>query len=126
MRTIASAIKILPHPEERALRARLEGRTVFMPLPSACGGLELDLHEDEFVVAAVHDVVLDADGPVVGAAGDQLGPMRLLAVLDHQMAAGDGHHALVVSAAMPAGFDAHGEAPPRHPPASASHSHRPP
>src|SRR6185295_7001028 len=42
--------------------------------------LELHFDEGEFVVVGVDDVVLDADGSVVGSAGRQFGEAVLLAV----------------------------------------------
>src|SRR5882724_12948147 len=76
--------------------------------------LELHLDEGELVVVGVDDVVLDADGPVVGSSGDELGQAVLLAVEQLQLPARHGHDHVVVGVAMPARLGARREAPFRH------------
>src|SRR5215813_3133838 len=50
------------------------------PKEGSARRLELHFDERELVVVGIDDVVLDADGPIVGAAGRQVGEAVLLAV----------------------------------------------
>src|SRR6185295_3788386 len=76
--------------------------------------LELHLDERELVVVGVDHVVLDADGPVIGPPGGELGKAVLLAVEQLQLPCRHGHDHIVVGVAMPAGLGARREAPLRH------------
>src|SRR5262245_35133686 len=73
-------------------------------LKSSTRRLELHLDEGEFVVVGVDDVVLDADGSVVGSAGRQFGEAALLAVEQLQLARRHRHDHVVIAMAMPAGL----------------------